>query len=331
MKRYIQAGIIGDISNLLKNISDIFFKSIDKMIDDTDSKVEEVKEESDGKIHMTIKTGGNHKIKATFTPIGNDKKRYDVVFESDKGDKHKVTDVHIDNNAQLNKIYTDLCDKWYGESLEETVQESTDCSKVTLRKVQSNSNYQIHLVNVYCSTVDQVIPTAEALQDLMSSDQFIAEIPSTDTTFEIIPEENSVLYTESDKCESCNCFMMIACYAKHLIDDIQTAIWSCTAVTDDLCGILRDFNWNLSMQLDKLSSLSKEVYDETLDSSQLSCAGRCHVNSPGMDMLYVIDNDFDEYLASIELFYPNMPHDIQTLIDTWIRQVKEMKSTMKSL
>ena len=217
------------------------------------------------------------------------------------------------------------------ESLEETVQESTDCSKLTLRKVQSNSNYQIHLVNVYCSTVDQVIPTAEALQDLMSSDQFIAEIPSTDTTFEIIPEENSVMYMESDKCESCNCFMMIACYAKHLIDDIQTAIWSCTAVTDDLCGILRDFNWNLSMQLDKLSSLSKEVYDETLDSSQLSCAGRCHVNSPGMDMLYVIDNDFDEYLVAIELFYPNMPHDIQTLIDTWIRQVKEMKSTMKSL
>lgn len=329
MKIYVQNGILTNITNLLKSISDIFFKSIDKLTEDTDSNIEDVKEQDDGKIVVKIKTGKGHRITATFTPIDSAKTRFDVLFESDKGDKKEFNDVRMNDNAKLNKLYTDLCDKWYGESLEEAI---TQSSKITLRKVKCNSRYQVHLVNVFCSTADQALPTAEALKDLMSSDQFISEIPSTDTTYEIIPEENSVMYIESENCnDNCNCFKMIACYAKHLVDDIQTVIWSCNAVTDDLCGILRDFNWNLNMQLDNLSSLSKEVYEENLDSSELSCSGRCECNNSSMDMLYLIDKDFDDYLSVIELFYPNMPHDIQALVDGWIREIKRMKSTLKSL
>lgn len=330
---------------LIQKLSDMLFKGFNKLFE-SGLEIDEIKTEKDDDqrdtLMCTIKTGGNKRLKVKMTRLKDD--RWDMIVQGEDGNKASRENIRP---SEADDILTELMDKWYGESyegidddedlFEEEHKKSSvgESSKIRFgfKSVTSGTSLSLKLTKVECS-VDNYRDAASALSTLMSDEDFIESVPSEETFYEVETTPDEVDVTEIpvydgpiyDGCD-CNCFVIImsACY--DTLCDMTTLKWNSTCCSKN--SIFLEEDWVLRGMMDALAGLCVETYGCAPDMKLLH-SDRDQLdthNGFGEEQCYdIISEDVQNIIDALQLFYQNVPSDIQFLFDQWTRDLKSYKN-----
>lgn len=289
--------------------------------------------------------------------VGKDDPEYvDIKFEdaSTKDHVEEYTNVKLTDKNIQDTIYKYMGKHidWYGTDSYKTIYEVQDTEStkgtksdkdtkstkdtksnnklsVELTKINGSTDVDLVSVNCNCSTVEAM----DILQDVVSDDAFIQEIPEDETTcyeIEDVGDDYAITPCESVQSESMNTmFTSVLRPVTYLINNIdfinsnsvkckygfesswvESTYWICKEIQSEIIGLIREFVGvapNVATYfLDEYAPILTEVPDESYKISYIC-------------------STIDEILASLELYYCNLDHDIQSLYDKWIRSLKSVK------
>lgn len=330
---------------LIQKLSDMLFKGFNKLFE-SGLEIDEIKTEKDDEqrdiMTCTIRTGGDKILKVKMTRLKDD--RWDMIVQGEDG--HKASRENIRPN-EADDIVTELIDKWYGESYEGVDDDEDlfeddkkksnvgESSKIRfgLKSVTSANKRHLKLTSVECS-INNYRDAASALSSLMSDEEFVDAVPEDETFYEVdaTPDELEVTeLTEYDGpiyngCD-CNCFVIImsACY--DTLCDMTTLKWNSTCCAKN--SMLLEQDWTLRAMMDALAGLCVETYgcapDMKLlhsDRDQLDT----HNGFSEEECYDIVSQDIQNIIDALQLFYQNVPSDIQFLFDQWTRDLKSYKN-----
>lgn len=320
MKTTITASTLSDVTKMLKTISDALVRGIDTLID-WGIKVSDG-EEVDGVVSYTIVTPGGNTAKVTLTPVMNKSDVWNVQVKANKSGKSQtyrnVKDADVDD--AIGKGVSKL----FGENLDEV--KSTKRLNVTLQRICSNRGDTINLTSVSAN-----YNASQALDDLttiLSEDAFADTITETPTSFEIVDEGDSFDVTPTDcspQVDPCYMFTEIMSAAYKLFHNIQCIHWNAKGNNFHLLhNTLNDYYYTINYQIDNAAEWCVEFCGWAPHPSSLisradewnSIVAAGFTAEAGFDLIRTCIQD---YVSTLELYYCNLDHDIQSVLDEWIR------------
>lgn len=347
MENYIVSGtLLSAIIGLIKGLSDNLFKGLNTVVEHG-GEVKDVKEnKEDGSLDFEIKTGGDHVLKVHCKPLDERKKRFDVTINEKNGTR-EFTKENL-REKEFEKLFTDIIDRWYGETYEgevgekgnqNTQKESTGVNqsiKIGMKKIQNSSTTKLCITSIFC---DSLLPDEinEILTDVTNDESFLESIPENkEVGFELIPSEDSINIVELDDThpsESQNCFIILMSYLKHIEDDMYTIRWNARSDSSKMDSVIGMIEWDIRSNLSCLARWSLEEFNISADCSELSSSNRKLDVTSGYsieDMKSIISDDIDEFLKIVDIYYCNFCRDIQTQLDIMIRSMKDLKISVQN-
>ena len=341
----IFCGIGGDI---IKKLSNVLFDGFNKLFE-VGMEIDEIKKEKDDDgsdvLYCTIKTGGDHILKVKMTRLKDD--RWDMLVQGKdaKGAMKKEEIQNITPDKADDKL-VDIIEKWFPGETYEGVDDTEDLfdgeedvethkaeasSKIRLafKSVKGSTSTEVQLTGVMCS-LQTVRQAAEAVETLLSDDEFVESVPEEEAVYELAPLDDTFELTElnpeEDDCDcTCNCYEILMALCKKTIDDMNTIKWNLRPVDDNLICLLQDRKWVLESMIDQLAGLSVEAYGYAPDAKSLCCTDNYMDTQNGICKECAMDtvkSDINDIINSLEMFYCNLPSDIQYLFDTWTRDLR---------
>lgn len=321
----VQGGLLADVTNFLKTISDIAFKAFDKL-NEMGVFAEGLEKTNDGGFKGKITTENKDKvIQFKCTPVKKGSSIHTVECEVVKGDakktKVKYDNVDIDQRDRLKDCLAQAIKDTFGETVEKWVEASTQL-KFALKKVVGTTEDTIEL----CKVVSNM-PPADTLNTINSIlvDDFVETIPEEDTWYsaETVVNNGEEFY-DVQECEPCNTPVETVLYS-YLKDAFQV-LSTCQAVHWNAGG--KDF-FTLH---EKLDTYIDKIEDDIDTLAELIKQAHANVPSPAAiytevfpistDTPFNIDSGFQAvneaitcYCMTLDCYYCNLPHDMQSEID----------------
>lgn len=340
----IFGGIGGDI---IKKLSNALFDGFNKLFE-VGMEIDEIKKEKDDDgsdvLYCKIKTGNDRILKVKMTRLKDN--RWDMLVQSADGKKKEVQNI---TPEKADDELTKIIDDWYGESYEglddtedlfegdsdkqddvETHKaEASSKIRLAFRSVKGSDANEVMLTGVMCS-IQTAQQAAEAIDTLLADDEFVAAVPEEETVYELAPLDDTFelteLDTEEDDCDcTCNCYEILMALCKKTIDDMCTIKWNLKPCDNSLICLLSDQKWSLECMIDELAGLSVEAYGYAPDSKSLYCTENIIDTQNGICAECATDTikqDIYDIINTLEMFYVNLPSDIQYLFDTWTRNLR---------
>lgn len=322
MSTKVTAGTVSDVINLFKNVSNALVNSINKLVD-WGLKISDA-EEADGVYSYSISTEGGNVAKVKLTPVMNKDGVFNVEVKAKKGGKSvKYRNIKAED---IDDTISDSVNELFQEDISEKSTKASRKLKVTLKRVCSSRGDTINLTAVQAN-----YSASEALNDLttiLSDDTFADTITTEPTSFEIIDEGDSfdVNVTEcSPEVDPAYIFteMMTAAYT--LLYNVQCVHWNAKGYNfHTLHNILNDYYYTINYQIDTAAEWCVEFSGWAPHPSSLlfpdcewgSVIPAGFTAESGFD---IIRTSIQDYVSTLELYYCNVDHDIQSVLDEWIR------------
>lgn len=340
----IFCGIGGDI---IKKLSNALFDGFNKLFE-VGMEIDEIKKEKDDDgsdvLYCKIKTGNDRILKVKMTRLKDN--RWDMLVQSADGKKKEVQNI---TPEKADDELTKIIDDWYGESYEgiddtedlfegdsdkqndvETHKaEASSKIRLAFKSVKGSNSNEVMLTGVMCS-IQTAQQAAEAVETLLADDEFVESIPEEETVYELAPLDDTFELTElnpeEDDCDcTCNCYEILMALCKKTIDDMCTIKWNLRPIDKDLTCLLSDRKWILESMIEELAGLSVEAYGYAPDAKSLCCTDQYVDTTNGICKGCAMDtvkSDINDIINSLEMFYCNLPSDIQYLFDTWTRDLR---------
>lgn len=340
----IFCGIGGDI---IKKLSNALFDGFNKLFE-VGMEIDEIKKEKDDDgsdvLYCKIKTGNDRILKVKMTRLKDN--RWDMLVQSADGKKKEVQNI---TPEKADDELTKIIDDWYGESYEglddtedlfegdsdkqddvETHKaEASSNIRLAFKSVKGSTSTEVQLTGVMCS-LQTVKQAAEAVETLLSDDEFVESVPKEGAVYELAPLDDTFEITElnpeEDNCDcNCNCYEILMALCKKAIDDMCTMKWNLRPVDNNLICLLQDRKWILESMIDQLAGLSVEAYGYAPDAKSLYCTDSFIDTRNTLNPQCAIDiikSDIEDIINSLEMFYCNLTSDIQYVFDTWTRDLR---------
>lgn len=340
----IFCGIGGDI---IKKLSNALFDGFNKLFE-VGMEIDEIKKEKDDDgsdvLYCKIKTGNDRILKVKMTRLKDN--RWDMLVQSADGKKKEVQNI---TPEKADDELTKIIDDWYGESYEglddtedlfegdsdkqddvETHKaEASSKIRLAFKSVKGSKSTEVQLTGVMCS-LQTVKQAAEAIETLLADDEFVESVPEDEAVYELAPLDDTFelteLDTEEDDCDcTCNCYEILMALCKKTIDDMCTIKWNLKPCDNSLICLLSDQKWSLECMIDELAGLSVEAYGYAPDAKSLYCTESIIDTQNGICAECATDTikqDIYDIINTLEMFYVNLPSDIQYLFDTWTRNLR---------
>jgi hypothetical protein len=332
----VQAGIIRDILNTLKGISERLFNYLgapeNVNISDKHIKLDEkkVKKIDDRTFEMpyTYQADGSAPLpyKVKMTLIKDDVADIEVTINlGDKPLKAEKKGVTAD---KFDKVTKDLLFSLLDDDTKQAFGiKSSKTMKVTLQKVVASKETSINLRAI---TADYDISDAySTLDNLLSADEFTDAITEEPISFEIIDvgDEYDVSPCELAYSDALKYALAeLICKALQFQMDMQIAHWY-SAYNNDLCNITGSMLYEISSWTDKFGMWYIEVTDSVYQVSQGCTPVPLEIpDEMSMDeMVDAIGDCISTFVDNLDCQYVNLPHDMQNEVDYLIRNLKQTK------
>jgi len=273
-------------------------------------------------IYVKIVTSEDGKTVDMYFRTGDKDSRNNKKFEgvsNNSSDIQKIIDNYIED------IYPD--DYFNSENMADTEEDTNgdynfgSSVKLSLKKIVADSDTTVELTSLYSNYSPS--ETLDDVQSLLYNDDFVSEIPdSEEVCYELVPSEDSLdieLIEEipSDFKEKCSPLIgaLLSAYEVYFSCLYKNAILTGPQFSE-LKSTQNSLSWTVSDHINSIYGLFSELNYNTPYVPDMFVG-----NENCTDVLANIDN----YLASLEVLYVNVPHDIKTMIDRWIRDVKVLK------
>lgn len=334
--RIIQSGKVLDFINGLLTTIDHIFDSLTKF----DAKP--VKRGSDGSvIYKIIPTGDDESgtdpasvVECKVKP-SEDRKLVTLLFQTkDKKNQKKFEDIK-NNEEDINKVISKYLDSVFDtdsfaeKSLEKESDRAEelpveDCQKfsATLKKIVSGSRVDVQLVSIKANYAP-----GDVLSDidmLLDNGEFVDELPNdSEASYEVVCLPDETLDVE-----------LVDTVDIDMAESLQTILRA--GYVSYFSAMYERFN-TLGPEKSEYRSTCNSI--EWMISDQLNSIygmfGELNLTSPFVPDLFVTTSDsinlldsLQSYLDSLELYYCNVPHEIQAVIDKWMRDIEVMVSQL---
>ena len=322
MSTKVAASTISDVITLLKSVSDALVNSLDKLVD-WGLKLSDP-EEVDGVYSYDISTPGGNVARVKLTSVMNKEDVFHVEIKSKKNGKS--VEYRNIKAKDVNDAISDGVEELFQEKVSKDAANASRKLKVTLKRVCSSRGDTINL-----TAVETNYSACEALSDLttiLSEDGFADTITEIPTSFEIVDEGDSFDVTPTDcspQVDLCCVFTEIMSAAYKLFHNIQCIHWNAKGSNFNLLhNTLNDYYYTISHQIDNAAEWCVEFCGWAPHPSSLitysdewnSIVADGFTGEAGFDLIRTC---IQEYISTLELYYCNLDHDIQSVLDEWIR------------
>lgn len=332
----VTAGASSDILGILKRVVNTICGGLDKYINDMgkDVKQKTIKEGGRSGNQVVIMLNDGSKLSVKSFPHEDDKK-IDIIIqlEGKKAKSHK----DVASEKEVNRLVEDYLKEvgWNPEADEEDDEDIIDVEavdsaqklQVTLQKVTSGSSVDIHLSAIYANY--NIEDAMNVLDDVLDNVDFVDTLTDTPTSYEIveIPGENEYDVNQITSVEVNSCYHQIFKAAVVLLHDAQCIYWGAKGQgMDELRRQIESKMWDFRYYVDVLAEL---IVEKTGDVPHISnyCCKEDALDAPGgLTFEYGIitmQNSLHGFISTLESYYVNLDHDIQTMVDNWLRDCKK--------
>ena len=217
-------------------------------------------------------------------------------------------------------------------SQEHVANQQTNSAKklnITVKRIVGCKEDTISLTGIMCSN----ITAEEALSivnNVMDDQGFTDALPAGESAFRIIDEGNTVDVQPTDEpIDIRGSFIDVMKESMRLQNDLSFVYWNLQdPVLERLRNMIDDKNWNIRYQISTLAELCYEHTGSVLHPFVLiRDAGEPDVPVDGpidKDVAKdIVTSSVRRMLDTLECYYCNFPHDVQPVIDGWIREWKD--------
>ena len=344
----VEAGLMSKWFSLFQKIlGPAVDKTIDNIIQNgiNIGKVEETEEKTQSGeevkgFSFVATTGNNKKLLVKCVPTAGRKDMWDMYVKTKDGKKKSFPQIKQDQiDDKLLKFIEetygeDALDAGYKDAMEyEAAQrdaadmniEESKRIEATFKRVTCGSDTEVHLVSVYAN----YSPTAayNDLQAVIQDDEFCNGLTEDPATFEIVPMSDGVEVASIEAPSLNNCYEQLIMTAYRVLLDVQAIHWNVQSpqfmriheMTDDYISDLRE-------QIDELAEIYLQERDCIINPMLLikMCDTSIPENSiTGTDAASLLQMLIMEYVTCLEMYYVDVPHDVQSKFDEWISEWKK--------
>ena len=299
----------------------------EKMQQDKESKI----------VKMDIITPEGTKFKCQCIPVEGSDGIYNMVFETKSGTSKTYESIKEDKfdetitkfikeglheNLQKDKQNKNQEGNNVGKD-EEKTEEVNESSRIriSLRKITARSNSTIE-----CTAVETNLVPSEAysvISDVCSDDTFCDSLSQTSTTFDIVQVDDGYDVNPVEEAPSTiETYEALVLAAYSCLLNLQNLHWNVkgpqfmrvhTMLSDYVYKLIQDIDTLAEIGLQNSASI-KSPADIVKDVVNVCPAGNIEAPAAVGIAISVVKG----YLDALELFYPNLPHEVQSVLDEWI-------------
>lgn len=342
----VQAGVIDDISSIIKKLFDTIFKGIDSIFKDRgyEHAGETIQQVDDSKFTINWWHTGEPgvDIAVGYCPIEGRTDAVNVVVGL--GNCKKNTPMKSWENVKeypnqtlggnkLKKIAEQFAES-VGKSLEEPVTNASKCLRITLQRVTSGKEDTINLMKIQANYPIQL--AMEDVQEVVEDDEFadtlteepqsfeITEVPSEENPNEIEYDVNGI---ENDEVDGSFSYEELLKAAAKFYFDLLSLAWGAKGTDmEDLRNRVSNFRWTAESAFNMFAELMVAETHVVPHLGKLATGGTGGVDmSQGFDYqegLTVLDKSIDKFIQTLEEHYINLSHEVQKRVDDMIYELK---------
>lgn len=197
---------------------------------------------------------------------------------------------------------------------------------VTLKRVTaSNGQTDIHMCAVNASTCPHPM---SMIKDVLADDAFVAEITAEPVSYEITEDPNGYCIEETDTVDTSTTYMdmiraFVQCYY-----NLEAIRWGAKGEgRNELIRTIESCQWNIQYKIGQLAELCVE---KTKVTPNVLAMEYTPVDvSSGVEFIPGIElakQQLDELIEVIECYYVNFDHDIQSMLDVYLREARNQSN-----
>lgn len=315
----VECGLIADITNFLKTISDIAFKAFDKLYE-LGIITSDMQGTDDGGFKWEMSTKDkSHKVSCIATPVSGKTNTYNINFKSDSG---KTYDINNVSDREFYDAFNEAIEALFGLAVDELVSANSKL-KVALKRVVGADESSIELCGINTSL--PIKSATDILNNLMV-DEFVETIPETETWYSVTDVGDDY---DVNECEACECdvpYSLIQCLTQafQCLSTFQAVHWN--AIGKDFFTLhekLDEYIGQIQSNIDELAEMYKQTHNVIPAPATFYKDDNVVAISvgEGFDIVYgfnAVKAVLDVYTMTLSCYYCNLPSDMQSKFDEYL-------------
>ena len=334
-----------------KLVIDAIFKGLDSCMKDLEDHGLEKKKEEDiekegllGK-YLMYETSAGRIIEVELFGKSDAKDKYLIQIQHDGG-KHLETPSKLFSKDEISDFvleyastYELISDEPGVDGLKEgiDVNDNVDMKNddlfqsskisVTLKKVTASDNStDIHLCAINAG--GNPVRAMRVLSDILDDDEFVDTITEEPVSFEITETADDYDVEETTSVDTSETFreMLRACVECY--HNLQAIHWGAkTSKFRDIHSFVESLVWSIQYNVDTIAEWYVEYTKSVPNVLEFSYTPLQVAD--GFDFesaMSAAKAQIDNYIAVLECYYVNVEHDVQSVMDNWIRDLKKQSN-----
>lgn len=294
-------------------------------------KEEDIEEDNIKGKYLMYETADGNVLELKLFAVEEHPNTYLVRIRHDEGE---AIEEFVEKN-KITKFVTDYAHKYGLGTVEEGIDvndnvgmeddelfESTKIA-VTLQRVSAGKEDTINLCAINAGT--DVIKAMNILDQVLSDDTFVATITEEPKSFEIVDTEDAYDVENTDTVDTSKTFeeMLRACVECY--HNLECIHWAAKGKQfKEIHSLTESLLWDIRYNSDTIAEWCVEFTKEVPNvlSYQYTPLEGCD----GFDFdsaVAAAKCQIDNYVKVLECYYVNVDHDVQSVMDNWIRDLKK--------
>ena len=335
----------GPAMDAARLVIDAIFKGLDSCMKDLEDHGLEKKKEEDieedgvkGK-YLMYSTGSDHIIELKLFGVESHPGKYMVRIQHDDGQDLLEVDDKLFSNDDISKFVLDYAEKYDLGAIEEGIDVNDNVNmnnddlfqsskiSVTLKKVTASDNStDIHLCAINAG--GNPVRAMRVLSDILDDDEFVDTITEEPVSFEITETASDYDVEEATGVDTSETFreMLRACVECY--HNLQAIHWGAkTSKFRDIHSFVESLIWSIQYNVDTIAEWCVEYTKSVPNVLEFSYTPLQVAD--GFDFesaMSAAKAQIDNYISVLECYYVNVEHDVQSVMDNWIRDLKKQSN-----
>lgn len=344
MKKAVKAGAA---LNLVGKLIDKLFKGLDSMFRDLseaglkEKKREEIEEDGIPGMYLMYdaldEDDKSHNIELKLFTSPDKPGKYFMRIQHDDGKDLEEPDKFFTKDqispfvleyAQNHGLISlnEAIDVYDNVGMEEDELFQNSKISVTLQRVTAGSEDTINLCAIDAGS--DAVKAMSILDAVLADDEFAGRITEEPVSFEIVEMEDEYDVNETQDVDTSKTFeeMLRACVECH--HNLQAIHWGAkTNKFHDIHSFVESLIWSIQYNIDQIAEWCVEYTKQV--PNVLNYQYSSVDTSQGFDYdtaMNAAKGQLDNYIKVLECYYVNVEHDVQSVMDNWIRDLKKQSN-----
>ena len=309
MKHKIQAGMLADVTNFIKTLSDTFFKFIDKF-GDWGIQVVDSEETDAGGVWMKLSYNGIY-VECTATPVGGKDGIFDVTIKPSGKTPINLSSI---KESEIESKVTDALKQAFGSDFTQNNTTASRTMRVSLSKIVAADSINVELKSIYADY--DITDAVSNLYSIVDDSGFVDQLTEEPQSFEIVENVDDFDITSIPDFDVSSTPTQLFYAAVRLWSIVKELSWYVRGpMYTDFRNVLNDYHWRLVCDMDCFGELSIELTQTAPSIPDAFNDMYTHPNICGCvesSNCQLLRDAIQTYIDTIDVLYVNVAGDVQT-------------------